>query len=268
MRNRQNEWVFRLNEEMRVSPYSYFFTLTYRDDALSFACYVPERLEFPCLSHDDIKKFMKRLRKNTKVRFKYHLVGEYGPNTLRPHYHGLIFAQSPLTQEQVMSAWQKSDLVRDVFEMVYDRSALGYVTKYLCKIPFLPDYIRNSERMYRPFSQCSNGLGLTYLETNSQLVDKVLSQEEDFVILDGVKYPMPRYYKDKLFDDATRDRISMRKNNESVQRHYRQYLDFLSKNGLEADSKGFLTYENYQKMCLSDAWRRAFKKFKQHKEKL
>lgn len=52
-----NEWVFRLNEEFKISPYAYFFTLTYRDEDLPFICEVEHKMEFPCLSHRDIQLF-------------------------------------------------------------------------------------------------------------------------------------------------------------------------------------------------------------------
>ena len=174
LRNRQNEWVFRLNEEMKISPFSYFFTLTYRDNDLPCEiCDVEMKLNIPTLSRRDIQLFLKRLRKNTGKKFKYHIVGEYGPDTLRPHYHGLIFSQEQLSLIDMNKAWQHQDLVYKVFENCHGRDAAGYVTKYLCATPFLPEHLKNLPRKFKPFSVCSNGLGLSYLECHPDIVSKI-----------------------------------------------------------------------------------------------
>jgi len=58
-----------------------FITLTYKD--------VPEGNS---LQPRDIQKFIKRLRKAYEPgRFRYFLVGEYGDQTHRPHYHAALF---------------------------------------------------------------------------------------------------------------------------------------------------------------------------------
>lgn len=59
-------------------------TLTYRDDA------VPQ---YGSLKYRDVQLFLKRLRKDHPVRFV--CCGEYGPKTLRPHYHLCIFGYFP-----------------------------------------------------------------------------------------------------------------------------------------------------------------------------
>lgn len=268
MRNKQNSWVFRLNEELKISPYTYFFTLTYRDADLNYACYVSEKRVFPCLSKRDLQLFLKRLRKNTKVKFKYHICGEYGPTTLRPHYHGLLFCQQPLHADDVLSAWNHQDLLGKCFEACWSRSAVGYVSKYLCKTPFLPDYIRLSEKCYRPFTLSSKGLGLSFLECNSQLVNKKISQLEDFVVLDGQKLPMPKYYRDKLFPVGTdiHDDMKLKRLDISMKKKEDLFVAFCYKNNLDPFSKDSESkYELFLSMNRRDAWRKVYKK---HQEKI
>lgn len=269
MRNKQNDWVFRLTEEFKVSPFAYFFTLSYRDDDLPNICSLDPKKEFPCLSRRDIQLFLKRLRKNSKVKLKYHIVGEYGPNTMRPHYHGLFFSFQPLDLEQIMKAWTHQDLIYKVFEPAISTAAAGYVSKYLCKTPFLPDYIKNSDRSVRPFTMCSNGLGLTYLETNSQLVNLKKSQLQDFVVIDGRKQSMPRYYRSKLFTDEERHELSSRKELKVSEDNIKEFSQFCKDRNLdEYDDQSFRKFELYKKMIRNDAWRQAFKKYKQKKEAL
>lgn len=278
MRNKSNQWVFRMNEEMKVSNHVYFFTLSYRDEDLPMACYVPEKRVFPCVSRRDIQLFLKRLRKNLEVSFKYHIVAEYGPNTLRPHYHGMIFSQYVILQEDVLSAWQHQDLVYKTFDETFDRNAAGYCAKYLGKIPFLPDYIKNSDRIYRPFTLCSKGLGLTYLETNPQLVSKKVDQLEDFVVLDGRRQAMPRYYANKLFPidkegienrESLHYQLKLRKAKLRYDIERKRYLQFCKTYKFVIDSvESIDKWNDHKKMICSDAWRQAFKKFKNKKEKL
>lgn len=272
MRNKQNEWVFRLNEEMKVSPYTYFITLTYRDDDLPFACYVPEKRCFPCVSRRDIQLFLKRLRKKTKVKFKYHIVSEYGPETLRPHYHGLLFCQNFIDSADILVSWNHQDLVNNCVEFANSRSAIGYVTKYLCKTPFLPSFLRYSERDYKPFTLCSKGLGLTYLETNPQLVNKIIKQSEDFVILDGRKQVMPRYYRDKIYtDEDTHTAMVERKQKLSDEVNQRMYESWCKKHNYTPSFWYIDTrYKDYQSAIRKDQWRKAYKnsKYNKNKEKL
>lgn len=282
MRNRQNEWVFRLNEELRISPFAYFFTLTYKDDLLPIlVCDLKYKIEIPTLCKRDIQLFMKRLRKNTGLKFKYHIVGEYGPSTLRPHYHGLMFSQKPLNQDDLMNAWHKQDLHYKVFEPCFSRSAVGYVTKYICAVPFLPEHLKNLPREYRPFTMCSKGLGLSYLETNSDLVDKKLGQMEDFVVLDGKKMAMPRYYRDKLFplvhnglglvdreSSQIHFRQSLKKQELSLSIEKKRYNNFLFKNGLDDCDSSRVQYEDYKKMIRRDSWRKAYKNSKYNLSKM
>jgi len=78
---RREGWAFRCWAESQLHEYSSFITLTYDNDHL------PENHS---LSHADWQLFAKRLRKRIGP-FRFFMCGEYGENTLRPHYHALIF---------------------------------------------------------------------------------------------------------------------------------------------------------------------------------
>lgn len=86
-------WADRMMLELDHSKKAIFVTLTYDND------HVPihedeETGEFGCFSLDkrDLQLFFKRLRKKFDDKeIRYYACGEYGSNTLRPHYHAIIF---------------------------------------------------------------------------------------------------------------------------------------------------------------------------------
>lgn len=66
---------------------SAFVTLTYSDDNLP-RCLGDE----PTLAPEHTQGWLKRLRsRSSPSRFRFYLVGEYGDNTHRPHYHVMLF---------------------------------------------------------------------------------------------------------------------------------------------------------------------------------
>lgn len=95
LKDKQNSWKIRLTEEARDHLYVYFFTLTYNDDSVPFEIYDGEKCLFPRKS--DIQLWIKRNRMRferyfkRELDFKYFICSEYGPNTGRPHYHGILF---------------------------------------------------------------------------------------------------------------------------------------------------------------------------------
>lgn len=91
---RSRQWANRLMLELEYHQSAYFVTLTYNDKHVPVSYYSdPDTGEaFPAMTlrMKDIQLFMKRLRKRFgKVR--YYACGEYGPETMRPHYHLIIF---------------------------------------------------------------------------------------------------------------------------------------------------------------------------------
>lgn len=98
LKDRQNSWKIRLVEESREHLYTYFFTLTYNEDSVPFT-YLEDGTKLLHVNKVDIQLWIKRNRMrferlfNRKVDFKYFICSEYGPNTGRPHYHGILFTE-------------------------------------------------------------------------------------------------------------------------------------------------------------------------------
>lgn len=82
-------WADRMMAEASLYESNYFITLTYDDK------YLPEKREnspIHSLSKRDGQLFIKRLRKalpDQKIR--YFMCGEYGPTSMRPHLHLILF---------------------------------------------------------------------------------------------------------------------------------------------------------------------------------
>lgn len=123
VKDRQNAYAIRAIEEARKRGSMVFFTLTYSPEAL------PMTDEFDidedtgeCLKYGetqtlcraDVRKWLQSFRRKYQLRAKrkgvkpleisYMYSGEYGPKTLRPHYHGLIFG---LSQEQAVDLFDR-----------------------------------------------------------------------------------------------------------------------------------------------------------------
>lgn len=191
--------------------HSYFLTITYDDDHLPLS----DLSGYPTLVKRDIQLFNKRLRKRFGP-FRFYLSGEYGPNTGRPHYHGIYFSLPIQTEEFVYykstplgdplyivpsltSCWSKGYVV--VGEVTRDSCA--YVARYTMK-----KLRGKAAESYYPvlgiqpeFSLMSNRPGIGY----QFYVDNGLKIYRDDIMYtsnrDGVAHrmPIPRYF-DKLLD--------------------------------------------------------------------
>lgn len=85
--NKRRLWAHRILLESLVSSDSCFVTLTYNDD------YLPKSAE---LVPGHVQKWLKRIRKLVyPQKLRYFLVGEYGKDHLRPHYHVALFGIHP-----------------------------------------------------------------------------------------------------------------------------------------------------------------------------
>lgn len=85
--SRRQVWAHRLQLEAMCHEKSAFVTLTYTDESL------PSCISgLPSLDPLHPQGWLKRLRSRVSpTRFRFYLVGEYGDNTHRPHYHCMLF---------------------------------------------------------------------------------------------------------------------------------------------------------------------------------
>lgn len=107
--------------EQRVHEFSSFWTFTYDDDHLP-----PDGSL--CPRHAQL--FFKRLREGLAPRVcRYFLVGEYGDETFRPHYHAALFGVSELEVPYVSQCWGLGHVVAGTLTWASAAYVAGYVTK-------------------------------------------------------------------------------------------------------------------------------------------
>lgn len=192
--NRQRDWTYRLEMEKDTSSFFLWLTLTYDDEHLPL--FSDGR---PMVCKDDCRQFFERLRKRfSGFKFKHFLVSEYGPETIRPHYHLLLFVYVDSTNaafirgcrkdilDYLDSAWGKGF----AYNKNFHRNVFGYVTKYCCK----PDLIGISVPV-PVFTLISQGIGATGLSK----FDRASLEERDFIVgsLDRPRL-LPRYLRNKV----------------------------------------------------------------------
>lgn len=119
--NKGREWQHRLLLEQASHADSVFVTLTYDDDHISVNGE---------LNREHTTQFLKSLRNQGK-KYRYFLVGEYGNQSGRPHYHCAIFGLSSLEASCINKAWGHGFV--HVGELTKDSAAYitGYTTEKL-----------------------------------------------------------------------------------------------------------------------------------------
>lgn len=193
--NRRTAWVSRLSYELYHSSSGYFLTLTFDDDHLVYDI----KSQMPVALMDFASKFIVDIRskffRKQSSPLKYFVVSEYGPQTLRPHFHLLLF-NLPLEVDlrEIEKLWFHGNIVVDHIT----GARIGYVTKY-CLSKIDPDLWCFDDPEYKPNMRCSKGLG------SGLLNDKVLSKQyrdgllyDGYVSNDRFRIPVPRYYRERL----------------------------------------------------------------------
>lgn len=206
LQRKRRDWYIRLEDTLKHSSSCLFVTLTYDDENLSFGS-----CGWPSLRKRDYQLFMKRLRKSLPgVSLSYFICGEYGPATMRPHYHLLLF-NLPLDDyySVIKRAWSLGHFTIDFASP----ARLMYVTKYL--LPASDGGFNFSEYdLEKPFMRCSKHIGEPLANANS-----VISALGNGYVVDdcGSRYALPRYVLDKL-QDSDKERIKA-KNKAFVDSH-------------------------------------------------
>lgn len=213
MQDHQNSWIYRLSAQQRTSKHSLFLTLTYDETNVPLMVY-PERsierysdyvkrksikkCEFT-LNPKDMSDYWKRVRKAlVNSNLKYFQCAEYGDQFKRPHYHAAVFYDIPddpvLVERTLQDKWHLGFIT--IEPLIPNR--IKYVTKYMLKTSAesapSPDVIQCYQRS-------SHGLGVQGFFKDE---DYYFTHGCDYlfthvIINDGVKVPIPRYYRRKFY---------------------------------------------------------------------
>lgn len=203
---RSDQWRTRLQHESQMHERSSFVTLTFSDEHLPTDYSVNVR---------DLQLFMKRLRKS-HGKCRYFACGEYGDRTLRPHYHMIIFGldftdQVPWRKSGSGHVLYRSESLERLWPFGHSEvgtvtpQSCGYVARYCLKKvngPRAADHytrlnpLTGELHQVRPeFVVMSQrpGIGADWYDQFSCDVFP-----SDFVIIEGQKRAIPRYYTKKL----------------------------------------------------------------------
>jgi hypothetical protein len=201
MKRRTSGWSYRLIKEGERSSSALFVTLTYDTE------YVPiTEKGYMNLDKTDIQKFFKRLRKLSKTKIKYYVCGEYGTKKMRPHYHIILFNAN---KEHIQKAWILNNKPLGTMHVgQVNEASIGYTLKYMTKKGKIPLHY-NDDRQ-KEFSLMSKRLGDNYITEKMIKWHKQDLEKRMYVnILDNKKIAMPRYYKDKIYNELEKDKIAM-----------------------------------------------------------
>lgn len=193
--NKRRLWMSRMMLESYMHEDNCFVTLTYS----------PEKLPpGGTLVPKDTQDWLKRLRFDLgEKKIRYYLVGEYGDESERPHYHAAIFGIGPDRADLINSTWGKGFTYVGDLTPHSAQYVAGYVTKKLTDKddPRLkgrcPEFARMSRRP---------GIGATALgairdavRTPSGLAAIESTGDVPFIIQVGDKsYPIGRYLRSRL----------------------------------------------------------------------
>lgn len=217
--SRSKQWADRAVLELQYNAFNYFLTLTYDDDHVpsnNFIC--PDTGEIGeslTLNKKDLQNFWKRLRKYfPDLKFKYIGVGEYGGNTLRPHYHAIVFGNSCIpdlkfykfssTNQMIFESKILDSIWKNGKTYVEEASweAIAYVCRYVTKKLYgeAASYYETFN-LVPEFLTCSlkPAIGKVYYDDHKDELFK--NTKYFFPSSNGVRSAVPSRYFNKLFEN-------------------------------------------------------------------
>lgn len=211
-------WADRMLLELDHTRKAVFLTLTYDNAHLPISMYTEnDNPMFGTLDKRDVQLFMKRLRKYFEPKeIRFYAAGEYGPKTLRPHYHIILFGLDlgDFPDRKLKDGVSKNELgqlyyVSDTLSKIWSNgfillcdvswSAMAYVSRYVQKKLYGPLSIAYAERNVVPeFSLMSRrpGLGGYYLVEHPDVFE---NSNISLSTTDGAKQiQIPKYFYKQL----------------------------------------------------------------------
>lgn len=227
MQARRKDWAFRLSQHLKKALTAHFITLTYETEHLPVRKDEFGRFSYATLSREHLKQFHKDIRnansnllRSLKTKYKlsakgyaqlkkdytlkYYSVGEYGTKRNRPHYHCILFNLHENLVNRLQWTGEKPIWKYGAVHLGdVNLKTIQYCAKYLIDSNKTPDDPR-----IKPFAIISKGIGANYIRNRNWHKAKTDHEDEHryYVMLDGHKQRLPRYYKDKIFNEFERKR--------------------------------------------------------------
>ena len=199
-KEKQREWRVRLDEELR-SNFGYFITLTISPEGikeLEKQTGLIWELNPNEIASKGLRLFLERCRKDTKKSVKHWCVTELGEEKDRIHLHGIFFGQR--SAELIKKHWKYG------FSFIGDycnSRSVNYMTKYMLKVD-------TKHPTFKQIVLASPGIGAGYMQRSDYLWQKQNYKDINvptYTFRNGTKMTMPKYYRDKIFTDAEREKM-------------------------------------------------------------
>lgn len=220
-KQKANAWRIRLCEEIKIHKHAYFVTMTFSNDELKKLCSECECKESNAVATIAVRRFLERWRKKYGHSIKHWLITELGhTNTERIHLHGILFNDTPITNEMLIETWKYG--LTDTGKYCNIRT-INYIVKYVTKIDL-------DHKGYKPIILCSQGLGANYLTDTVKEIHRYRAKDtKDYYTLpSGQQIAQPIYYRNKLYNANQREKLWLQRldKNETYIRGIRmQHLD-------------------------------------------
>lgn len=193
-------WQTRLHEELKVHKYAYFVTLTFSNESLQEISKKLECKECNAVAGHAIRLFLERYRKKYKHSIKHWLITELGhENTERIHLHGILFSETPITNEELQTLWKYG---RTDTGKYCNAQSINYIVKYVTKVD-------NDHPNYKAQIFCSAGIGKNYYNETTKRLHAFKGKEtkEWYTLNNGNKIALPIYYRNKFWNDEQRQNL-------------------------------------------------------------
>jgi hypothetical protein len=187
--------------ESKLWDHNSFVTLTYNGGSLPADRSVHK---------DELQKFIKRLRKNSGLQFRYFAVGEYGDESGRAHYHLILFGFPYVYDEYVEKSWHFG--ISQTLPM--EPGAAGYISGYVSKKLTKDDEytrekldgkspefsIMSRGRKTHPDYRFQGGIGYGYIRQIAKNIirDKLslVGDDHKYIRISGTILPLDKYMRD------------------------------------------------------------------------
>lgn len=215
--DKSKDWANRMVLELQYHDCASFITLTYDDEHVPVSHYLDEvdgiERDSLTLRKTDFQKFMKRLRKHfNDKKIRYFACGEYGSNTLRPHYHAIIYGidfpdKTLYKLNKDNNPCYRSEILEKLWPFGYSMinevnwQTCAYVARYtLKKYTGRHNIYYQTLNIEPEFNLMSRrpGIGYKYFEEHTK---DIYSNQEIYISTPtgGKKIKPPKYF-DRLYD--------------------------------------------------------------------
>lgn len=220
--DKSRQWALRCVHEAKLHALNSFVTFTYDENNLPY---------YNNLYKSELQLLLKRIRKQYG-QFRYYACGEYGDTTSRPHFHVIFFGidfsedrkyykqtkggEKLYKSEKLNSVWGNGFAVIGNFNYATAAYTARYVMKKVTGKSAQSHYTRTDIRTGEVYQlnpefalmSLKPGLGSGWYEKF-----KTDAFPSDFLVHQGKKHSVPRFYTDKLKreDETTHTAIKIKR---------------------------------------------------------